>query len=66
MSIANELGRDYLESEISKVNSRLEVYCALYNIGKIKCITLKRLINAKEEELRHLMFLYDELSENED
>lgn len=66
MSTANELGREYLKSELRKANSRLEVYCSLYNIGKIKCITLKRLINVKEEEIKHLKFLYDELPEIKD
>lgn len=61
MSTANELGQDFIKIEIDKVNSRLEIYYALYNIRKIKCITLKRLINVKEEELRQLMFLDSEL-----
>lgn len=61
MSTANDLGQDFIKTEIDKVNSRLEVYYALYNIRKIKCITLKRLINVKEEELRQLMFLDSEL-----
>ena len=64
MSAANELGQDYLKSEIIEVNSKLEIYRSLYDVGKIKCITLKRLINTKEEELRHLTFLFKELSEN--
>jgi len=65
MSAANELGQDYLKSEIIEVNSRLEIYRAHYDVGKIKCITLKRLINTKEEELRHLTFLFKELSESD-
>ena len=61
MGTAITLGNEYLEVEIDKVVARLDVYYSLYHVGKVKCITLKRLINTKEEELKLLQRLHDEL-----
>lgn len=61
MGTAKTLGSEYLITEIDKAVSRLDVYYSLYHVGKVKCITLKRLINTKEEELTLLKRLHDEL-----
>ena len=59
MGIARDLGIDYVNSEIEKTRRRLEIYNELYQFKKIKCITLKRLIDLKENELKILKNLYD-------
>ena len=51
------LSIDYLENEIEKVVERIAQYQTLYNKKTIKCITLKRLISSKEDELRLLYTL---------
>ena len=61
MGTAITLGIEYLETEISKAVARLDMYYSLYHVGKVKCITLKRLLDAKEEELKLLKRLHDEL-----
>lgn len=54
MGTARDLGIEYVSKEIEKIKLRLEIYNELYRFKKIKCITLKRLIDLKETELKIL------------
>ena len=46
-----------VEEQISKAEDCLEKYNTLYTTKRIKCLTLKRLIQVKESELRLLKTL---------
>lgn len=65
MGTAINLGKEYLETEIDKITDRLDLYSSLYHVGKVKCITLKRLIDLKENELRLLRHLHNDLRDKE-
>ncbi len=60
MGLARDLGVEFIESEIEKIKVRLILYKELYQSGKIKCITLNRLIDSKERELKILEIIYKE------
>lgn len=61
MGTAIDLGFEYVSKEIEKIELRLEIYYELYRFKKIKCITLKRLIDLKETELKILKNLRNDM-----
>lgn len=65
MGTARDLGIEYVSIEIERIKARLEIYNELYQYKKIKCITLKRLIDIKENELRILNNLHKDMENKE-